>query len=84
MFSKVLSNMRILDSQEMHNVQQCFDDIISCNRNMADYLGHFDGNNSYLTFVQKKHVNGSNIKEGTQKVVSPKLHQPHCFQQPCI
>ena len=71
--------MQILDLQEMRNVQQCFDDIISSNRNMADYLGRFDGNNSCLSFVQKKDVNGSNIKEGTQKVVSPKLHQPHCF-----
>ena len=72
-----------LDLQVMCNVQPCFDDIISCNGNMADYLGRFNSN-SCLSFIQKQDVNGSNIKEGTQKVVSPKLHQPHCFQQPCI
>ena len=72
----------ILDLQEMRNLQLCFD--ISCNPNMTDYLGRLNGNNSCLSFVQKKDVNRSNIKEGTQKVVRPKLHQPHCFQQPCI
>ena len=76
--------MQNLDLQGMRNVQPCFDDIISFNQNMADYLGRFDGKNSCLSFVQKIDVNGSNIKEGIQKVVSPKLHQSHCFQQPCI